>query len=73
MVYGDQNAVSEARKATIAGPSNTFQTDSLGIFSETPGDVALTRTYLARAIVGVPPLWLSTASERDTPTRPCGR
>jgi hypothetical protein len=28
MVYGDQNAVSEARKATIAGPSETFQTVS---------------------------------------------
>jgi hypothetical protein len=28
MVYADRNAVSEARKATIAGPSETFQTVS---------------------------------------------
>jgi hypothetical protein len=29
MVYADRNAVSEARKATIADPSETFQTVSL--------------------------------------------
>jgi hypothetical protein len=32
--YGDQNAVSEVRKVTFAGPSETFQTVSSRHFGE---------------------------------------